>query len=336
MKIGILARRFWPDIGGVEKHVLEIGKRLVKDGHEVTVITQSKGTRNNIDGIRIKRISKVPANWFDKFYIWKWFWNNRSLIKQLDIIHAHDVYFWYFPFRVLFPRKKSFITFHGYENYPISRRAILVRKISEKFSKGNIIVGSFIKKWYGTMPDYITYGAVEVSSIKYQALSSRKRESAVFVGRLEKNTGILSYLEAVGIIKKLIPNFEFTIIGDGELKDKIPKEIRIYKSDRGVEKYLRESNFVFASGYLSILEAFVNKRLVFVFYDNPLKEDYLKMTPFSKFMIIENSPEKLADKVLYYLNHQKEAEELKRKAFDWAKDQTWENVVKIYYQLWEK
>ena len=102
-------------------------------------------------------------------------WQNRSLIKEADVIHAHDVYFWYFPFRFLFPFKKSFVTFHGYESYPIRKKAIMVRKLSEYLANGNIIVGDFIKKWYGTTPNYVIYGGVEISNIKYQINRKKNR-----------------------------------------------------------------------------------------------------------------------------------------------------------------
>jgi hypothetical protein len=52
-------------------------------------------------------------------------WNNRDLIKEADIIHCHDVFFWYLPFRFLFPQKKVYIPFHGYEgNNPPNKRKI--------------------------------------------------------------------------------------------------------------------------------------------------------------------------------------------------------------------
>jgi len=44
-----LARRFYPEIGGVEKHCLELGKRLVKKGHELTVITETPEASHSDD-----------------------------------------------------------------------------------------------------------------------------------------------------------------------------------------------------------------------------------------------------------------------------------------------
>lgn len=343
MTIIFLTRRFWPDVGGVEKHVLEIGRGLVNDGHKVVVITQSPGKEKEIQGIEIRRI-KSPDNWFQKFYIWKWFWQNRDLIAESEIVHAHDVYFWYLPFRLLFPFKKSFITFHGYESYPIKRKAILIRKLSEKLANGNIIVGDFIKKWYGTKPNFVIYGGVDVPRIMnpHFAKTSRdkhesrikNRESAVFIGRLDDHTGILEYAKSIDLIRKEYPDFEFGVFGDGQHKE----TLNFYKPKGfivGAEKYLKQYNFAFVSRYLSILEALANKRLVFALYDNPVKESYLKMSPFSKFIIIEKTPEKIKEKVEYFLNHRREEKKFVDLGFEWAKKQTWEDVVKTYLKLWK-
>ena len=35
-----LTRSFYPNIGGVEKHVLELSKELIKRGYRITVITE--------------------------------------------------------------------------------------------------------------------------------------------------------------------------------------------------------------------------------------------------------------------------------------------------------
>lgn len=328
MKIVFLTRRFYPDIGGVEKHVLEIGKRLVKKRHHVKVVTQSKGSEKEVEGIEIFRIPQALG----KTGIWKWIWRNRNLIREADVIHAHDVYFWYFPFRFLFPFKKSFVTFHGYETYPISKRAIIIRKISEKLSRGNIIVGEFIEKWYGTKPNAIIYGGVNLTKSQTKPVN---KNSAVFIGRLDEQTGILDYAEAAKLIRKKIPQFKFTIIGDGKYKNRL-KEFNVMGFDKNAEKYFKEYNFAFVSRYLSILEAMANKRLVFAHYDNPVKEDYLKMAPFAKFIIISNSPERLAEKVKYFLDNPKQQDKFANGGYEWVKNESWTKVVKSYVELWNR
>ncbi len=209
MTILFLSRLFYPHIGGVEKHVLEVSKLLIKNGHSVIVLTEKfeKGLldTDETQGIKILRIDNGKDNWFKKFRIWKELWRKRNFINDADIIHCHDVFFWYLPFRFLYLNKPVYTTFHGYETrFPPSKRSIIIRKISKKLSLGNICVGDYIKKWYGTKPDYTTYGGVEILPIntnttnKYQ--SANKRLKISFIGRLDKDTGIDIYLKVLAIL----------------------------------------------------------------------------------------------------------------------------------------
>jgi glycosyltransferase involved in cell wall biosynthesis len=202
MKVVFLARRFYPEIGGVEKHVLEISKRLIKQGHKVTVITELEKNTNvlnkhsssesarltgKVAGIEILRIDTGKHDWFKKFRIWKEMWRLKKHLKAADVIHCHDVFFWYLPFRFLFPTKKVFTTFHGYEGNSIPGiKAKLMHKLAEKLSGGNICVGDFLKKWYGTIPTFVTYGAVDAvnKNSKIQKSTTFKKGSIIFLGRL--------------------------------------------------------------------------------------------------------------------------------------------------------
>lgn len=331
MRIIFLTRRFYPDIGGVEKHVYEISKILIKKNHKVTVITESQGEDNELEGIKIIRIPQSSVGKFRKFFIWYWFIKNKNVFSKAKIVHAHDVYYQYLPLRLLLPGKKSFITFHGYENYPISKKAILIRKLSEIIANGNIVVGEFIKKWYFTNADYIIYGGVKPGKQK----KITNRQSAVFIGRLDEQTNVLDYAKAIDLLKKDYPKFRFKIVGDGNFFEKL-KEYNPTGFKENVEDYLIRNNFAFVSRYLSILEALINKRLVFAMYDNPVKEDYLKMSPFHKFIICADSSENLVRKIKYFLNNPKEIDKFTKKGYLWAKKQTWENVSEVYLDLWKK
>lgn len=331
MKILFLSRRYYPDVGGVEKHVNEISRLLSQMGHRVIIITESQGENNIFDNVEIIRIPRFKDNWFKKFHIWIWFLKNIELIKSSDIIHAHDVFYWYLPFRFIFLSKKCFITFHGYESYPISNKAIFVRKFSEIFANGNIIVGDFIKKWYHTKPNFIIYGGVNKPKIKIKVAKNHK---ALFFGRLDYHTGILKYAEAVELIKNKYPNFKFTIIGEGEEGNKL-KKYNLIGFKNNIDNYIHENNIIFVSRYLSILEALIQKKLVFALYDNPVKEDYLKLSPFSKFIIIEKDPKVLAKIVIKYLENPKKLDKMRHQGYEWAKNQSWENIVEIYKKLWK-
>lgn len=336
MKIVFTARRFYPEIGGVEKHVMEISKRLIQKGHQVTVITEKSSktsAHETINGIEVFRIAVGKEDRFKKIRIWKSLWQIRSHLVNADIIHCHDVFFWYLPFRFLYPKKSVYTTFHGYESFPLKKKAIIIRKISEKLSRGNICIGDFIPKWYGTKPTYVSYGAVELPAYKKEKKISTN--SALFFGRLDEQTGVLEYLKAYEFLKNKISRFSLLVIGDGEQKKKIDKKIKVLPFQANPEKYFEKYHFAFVSRYLSILEAFAAKRPVVALYDTPIKEDYLRLAPFVRFIIIEKYPEKIAERMIDLLNNPAKEKKMVDAAYTWVEKQTWEKMVDLYLKLWK-
>ena len=339
MKILFFSRLFYPHIGGVEKHLLETAKLLIKKGHKVVIVTERHlpelKLRESISGMEIFRIPNLKEGGFKKYSIWKWIWCNRKIIERFDLVHCHDVFFWYLPFRFLYQSKKVYTTFHGYESYPLKFKDIAVRKISEILSNGNICIGNFIEKWYKTNSTFISYGGVDLSNLKFSATNNFNKKSAVFIGRLDEQTGIKTYVNAVKLLRKKIKDFKFEVIGDGKFRKDIEKDFKVFGFQKKPEKCFQKYNFAFVSRYLSILEAMAAKKLVFAVYDNPLKEDYLRMAPFAKFIIILNSSSELVSKISFYLENEKEVEEITDKAYSWVKNYTWENVVNTYLKLWK-
>lgn len=355
MKIVFLCRLFSPHIGGVEKHVMEISKRLQQKGHTITIITEQFQSdlplHEKMNGINVYRIQKNGEDWFQKFRIWKEMFRLRTILQSADVIHCHDVFFWYLPFRFLYPTKPVYTTFHGYESFPIKKKAILMRKLSEKLSWGNICIGDFIPKWYGTKATYVSYGAVMLSSrTKSRDLESDAKDSstplrsaqndkdkysALFFGRLDAQTGIKTYVDSFEIVKKQFPQFTFLVIGDGEDEKILSKDITHLPFQKHPEKYFGDYHYIFVSRYLSILEALISKRFVVAVYDNPVKEDYLRLAPFAKYIVIEKDPKKIAAKVAYYLQHPSEEKEMVESGYEWAKKQTWEKMISLYTDLWQ-
>jgi glycosyltransferase involved in cell wall biosynthesis len=198
---------------------------------------------------------------------------------------------------------------------------------------GNICIGDFIQKWYGTKADFVSYGAVDLPKNEKGPADA---DGAVFIGRLDEQTGILTYNQAVDLIRKKILNFDFLIVGDGKYKNRINKKNKTLKAVSNAAKYFQNYRYAFVSRYLSILEAMAAKRLVFAVYDNPIKRDYLRLAPFSKQIVIINSPSELSSKLLYYRSRPKAEEKMIEKGYLWVQKQTWEKMVKTYLKLWAK
>jgi len=356
MTILFLARRFYPEVGGVEKHVLEIGKRMVKKGHKVVVVTEnpqkshSDGKQSRalsarmageVEGIKIYRINAGRNNWFKKFRIWREMWKLNKLIAEADIVHCHDVFFWYLPFRILFPEKKVYTTFHGYEgNFIPEKKAILMHRIAEILSFGNICVGDFLAKWYGTKPTVVTYGAVEQKLINQGLKSIGNTRDIMYLGRLEEEAGILEYLRALKQIKDKGIILKMDVFGDGALKNEAEKfvlENNLKVEFKGfvanATDFIKDYKYIFVSRYLGILEAMALQKPIFAEYNNEIKKDYLQMAPFAKYISIAGDASTISRAVLSY----KEKKNLEiARAYLWVKNETWEKMVNLYLGLWAR
>ncbi|TFG01499.1 MAG: glycosyltransferase, partial [Promethearchaeota archaeon] len=343
----MLTERFFPEIGGVEKHSLEISKRIVRDGHKLTIITRktpkSANKYEKIDGINIVRIA---ANG----YLPTWLNLSKFCMNfsRYDIIHCHDfvTFYWIFPF--IFFNRNLYITFHGFERYPIPKIYIILRKIAEIFTKRNICVGRFISSYYKTKPNYITYGGIDLNE-KENLITTKSNfntqnlKKLLFIGRLEKDTGILYYIEALKILKfEYRLNLELDICGEGRLENMIrsySKKNNLTVNFNGfisnLGKFFEKSGIIFSSSYLSIIESLYRKKLVISVYHNKLKEDYLKLSPFSKYIIVCKNSIEIAESIFNIINNNIIYEEKIEQGYLFAKQHTWNDVYKLYKELWK-
>jgi glycosyltransferase involved in cell wall biosynthesis len=343
MHIVFLTRRYWPAVGGVEKHlegVIEALGELRKD-FQFTVITE----KHHADlpesemhlGVQILRLLLLPAkNPNIKKSIWDGMTKHLKVLQSADVIHVHDVFFWLLPFLPRLFNKKIFITFHGYEPPgPPNWRQRFWHQYAELFSDGNICIGGFHQKWYGVEPTQISFGAVD--SIKEKSPAKHTQNKFVFVGRLEEDTGIWAYLQAFSQYVKKYPNDQHAldIAGDGPLRMQLEQFVRDEKLPVHFLGQIKVSpNFYtgyqasFVSGYLTILESLAAGIPVISTYSTQLKKDYLSNTPFAEWIDVAAPGEEL---LAAMTNHH----QLDHQGRDWANEQSWTVLAKQYLQLWE-
>jgi len=333
MKILFLTRYFYPHIGGVEKQVWELSQRLSKKNHQVTVVTLKHDphltSQETIGRIKIIRIPYLKIKYFGLLSIWLWLFKNINLLKQADIVHAHSVLIWYWPFRLLLPKKPIYVTFHGWEGiYPIPWKNILIRKIDALVAWKNITISDYVVRHYGIKADKIMYTAVDVPQ---QTKFEKDYQRLVYVGRLDEDTGLEKILEALSYLQ----GFTIDFCGDGPLADECKK----YGTVHGFvdpNPFLTKSFICLSSGHTAILEAFTYKCLVITTYNNPVKKDYLLMTPFASSIIVKDAPSALAQAIKYYSKHPRAAEPKIESAYQWVKTQNWQAAIKLYEQLWQQ
>ena len=124
----------------------------------------------------------------------------------------------------------------------------------------------------------------------------------VYIGRLDEDTGVLEFLDW---LKKNRRKADF--VGDGILR----KECERYGVVHGFTNpspFYRKAKYCVPGGYLAALEALNAGCELKLFWNNKIKEDYWKMSPFYK---------------------------LKgKKLRQWVKSQTWEKVTNEYIDLY--
>jgi len=339
MNLLMLSPSFFPAVGGVETHVLRVCQELTLRGHKVRVIAPRReaswAQREKVGETEVVRVPPKGA----RIATWRLV---AGLAKQADAIHCHDAYSFFrccLAARALHPSVPVFITFHGYEAWPIPCEAKMLRRIAARLCRGNICVGAFIERYYGTACDAVCYGAADAPGDSLPPSASR---SAVFMGRLARDTGALEFLEAVRLLaRRRRLDLELTVYGSGPLDAEtraFAQANRLRVSFAGVAddpaSALARGEFVFATGYLTILQAMALPRLVFALYDNPLKRDYLLSFPASSHMVICSSPSQLAEELAYHIENPFVRQPMLESAARFARAQTWGRIAELYLDLY--
>ena len=322
MKILFVTKIFLPHIGGVEKQVAGLSKKLISKGHPVTVLTENyDGTlkeKEIIDGIKVIRVRFPHIKYLGLIYTWFWFIFHTGFLSKFDIIHFHGSFIWYWIARFFHFNKPVYVTFHGAEwRYPIPFKNRLIRQIDAAISTKNIAISGYLQKWYTFKADDISYTSLEVPRIGEYKKDYKK---ILYVGRLEENTGLRKILSAL----KKLNGFMIDFCGDGPLR-KDCEEIGEVHGFTNPDKYFRDAFICVSPGITSILEALSYKCLVITTYPNLLIKDYLLTNPFSTCIIVERSPEKMARAIQKYSKHPELAREKVEGAYEWVKTQNWEN-----------
>lgn len=287
MRITFICHHSHPHIGGVEKHVGNIRKLLQNNGNKVNIISETD-------------IKYPHIKFFGLIYIWIWLFKNRKLIKEVDVIHCHDVFIWYLPFRFIYPRKKIITTIHGFEwDKPFTKQSLFQKKLAIRLSSKSVGIGKFLEKYLNVKFDLVSYGASDIHDYK----NPKDKKRIAYIGRLEENTGLLKFLKWLD----KNPGYKVDFCGDGPLREECKK----YGTIHGFcdpNPFHKVCKTVAPGGYLAALEALNSGCDIKLFWNNKLKEDYWKMSPF----------------------HELKGDKLKK----WARAQTWEKLANEYFDLY--
>ncbi len=220
------------------------------------------------------------------------------------------------------------VVFHGWEGQcPPSPSIVRTRQEIAQQAHATIAVGAFISKWYGHEVDRVIWGAVDEP-----AANEPKRaltEDAVYVGRLEPDTGCIETISAA-----MREGIHVHVYGDGslrvpveELRPKFPDgQVTLYGVVSGAARKFSDHYYALPSGYLTLLEAYIRYRPAFVTATDDLKVDYFGMMPYPPAVL--NGKRMRSD-----LGDEGVQVPSLTDRYHWARRQTWSSVVDIYLEL---
>ncbi len=243
MKIAMVGQ-FPPHVGGVGVHIHTLSKELVKQGHDVYVITYPHKNIQDINGIQVigtkgLNIPGVRGLMFKK--------NAKKALELLlkkediDIIHGH----------YLFPAGaaavevgnehgiKTYVTAHGSDMFEVYKKQPLMRSTIKNVLKradcvlavSNALRHEIIATGVTGISEKtrLSWNSVDVDKFSTQENNSFKNDNdlldkpvVMFVGNLIKRKNVESLLEAKKIANS---DYYLVIVGDGPLFKKLNKKV---------------------------------------------------------------------------------------------------------------
>lgn len=270
MKIYFIGQKGIPAVyGGVEKHVEEIARRLVKAGHEVFVYTRPNYTDKNLKkyrGVNLISLPSIATKYLDALsHAWRACLDLTK--REVDIIHFHSIgpssLIWLA--RILKPGVPIIFTFHTkcYEHKKWGALARLCLKIGEtiacRLADKVIAISPSLSEYafrkYKISAAYIPNGVslpelVKAEKIKIWGL--KKDNYILAVTRLVGHKG-MQYL--IAAYQNLKTDKKLVITGDGVWTDNYVKELK--DAARGNKNIIFTGNQIGAS----LAELFSNSYL---------------------------------------------------------------------------
>lgn len=346
MKITFFVHRYWPSVGGVEKYVHELAKVLLALGHEVSVVagaTQERLPDHSVfEGVEVHRFPALRSPLRCRL----WLWRNYRLFTQADVVHVSNTHMLEYLWRMMGPaldRNKVFLTRHGMSyRYPVPESEKQRAQASLRRCAGVVHDGAFIEKWLGVKPDVCPPQGLFPRAVDLPQVPAPTPTTAVFIGRLEPDSGIRIYMDGVRMLNRPGTRaFTLHVYGDGPmgptLRDEVQREglpVIFHGRVADAQRHLVDGCFAFLDGRMAIQEAFARRRLVIAAYASPLKQDYVSGEYFSPYLVPVGSGAELAERVSFYASHPNDLRDLVERAYTLACTLSWENTAGEYLGLW--
>lgn len=355
MRILELTPNYVPSKGGVETHMHEINKRLVKDGFEIEVITQKEPNAPESEVKDAVSIHRIPV--FEPLKL-KYSLGRvmpHMLFKMhranFDIVHAHA--YGYFPtWASMFSNKPTVITTHSdpaAKIYPFSDllRSIPIRKCdlvvaTTDMEKHHLIQRGVKQKKITVIPNGVTLPPMD-------APTRNLGKIILCLARLDAaHKGQDTLLQAMPKVLSKIPDVKLWVAGEGKDSEMLKKLTKKLKIGVNVE-FKGPINECFKSFCLKNCrllcvsprtESFGIVYLEAMAYGLPVVTTRAGGVPEvvgdAALLVPPNDPAALADALIKVLTDKRCADDLSKKGLERVKLFDWDSIAKKYEEIYEK
>jgi len=238
MRVLMVTPRFRPDVGGVERHVEQVGRRLAKLGAEITVVTtgleRSLPRAESVDGVSIRRVRAWPER--RDYYLAPRIY--REVAAEVwDVVHVQSFHTLVAPTAMLAALRQKLpyvVTFHGgghssrLRNRLRGTQLLALRPLLARADR-LVAVARFEIEHYGRRlhlpPDkfvLIPNGA-DLPPAAPKATPDATGPLIASVGRLERYKGHHRILAALPHILRRAPDARLWIAGTGAYEPELRK-----------------------------------------------------------------------------------------------------------------
>lgn len=339
-------KRFHPSIGGVERYVGALGEALAADGREVSVVTSDESgrlpRRERVGAIDVYRFPSARS----PLRAWARLVRLVPLFRAADVVHVSDVEMLEYYHRMIGwlvgPRALT-LTRHGISaRDPVPDAERLRSRRAREWVDALFDDGYFIEKRLGTQPDAVPDQGLAPTADQIEQKPEPRPESAIFIGRLDTDTGIDIYLDTLAALRdRHAVHLRLTVYAAGPLEAAM--RARAVRQRLAVtwnpphpdaRERIGDHALAFVSGRMAIHEAMARRRVVVAAYVDPIKRDYVCGEPFSPHIVSGCRAEQLAEAVAGLIVGHAERARLVERAFAHVRTLSWAATAETYLSQW--
>ena len=205
------------DIGGVERHVIDLSNELTERGHDVMVISNGGQMQNQLSGKVLHR--DLPVHKKNPITAWRCSGEISSWIRQegWELIHAHSRVPAWITWRASSKTKIPWI-YTAHACYSLNYGLIPLKHAGFVISVSETVQDHI----NGCLPENFTVIPVALPepTVRWDS-TYRSKNRFIFVGRLTKIKGLDTVIEALGKLKN--NNWTLDVLGDGPEREELEK-----------------------------------------------------------------------------------------------------------------